>query len=58
MPQVMAQIYAELPHMDDGTLSDEEKQTVNRMLQELPQILPDCVRSSLSRKRRNTQPSS
>jgi hypothetical protein len=58
MPQVMEQLYAELPHIDDGTLSAEEKETVDRMLQDLPQILPNCVRSSLSRRRRNMQPPS
>ena len=57
MPQIMEQIYVELPHIDDGTLSEEEKQIVDRMLQDLPQILPNCVRSSLSRKRRTMQPS-
>ncbi|EAQ85411.1 predicted protein [Chaetomium globosum CBS 148.51] len=57
MPQIMEQLYVELPHIDDGTLSEEEKRTVDRMLQDLPQILPNCVRSSLSRKRRTMQPS-
>ncbi|KAH6640248.1 hypothetical protein F5144DRAFT_88882 [Chaetomium tenue] len=57
MPQIMEQIYVELPYMDDGTLSEEEKQIVDRMLQDLPQILPNCVRGSLSRKRRTMQPS-
>jgi hypothetical protein len=57
MPQIMEQLALELPHIDDGTLSDEEQKMVYRMLQELPQILPNCVRGSLSRKRRSMQPS-